>query len=153
MVQAPAHKAGGRFTRRLCPSPVVGSGRIAKPSSSQNLSGHVKEPVMKPLIFSLFIIAALAAAPGKQTFTGVITDSMCAKADHSHMQMGPTHAESSVACVFAHGAAYVLYDGKDVYTLSDQQAPEKFAAKKVTVVGTLDAKTKTIHVDSITAAK
>jgi hypothetical protein len=108
---------------------------------------------MKPLIFSLFIIAALAAAPGKQTFTGVITDSMCAKADHSHMQMGPTDAECTVACVFAHGAAYVLYDGKDVYTLSDQQAPEKFAAKKVTVVGTLDAKTKTIHVDSITAAK
>jgi hypothetical protein len=46
-----------------------------------------------------------------------------------------------------------LYDGKEVYTLSDQQTPEKFAAQKVTVIGTLDAKTKTIQVDSITAAK
>jgi hypothetical protein len=37
--------------------------------------------------------------------------------------------------------------------LSDQKTPEKFAAKKVTVTGTLDAKTKTIQVDSIAAAK
>jgi Protein of unknown function (DUF5818) len=46
----------------------------------------------------------------------------------------------------------VLYDGKDIYTLSDQQAPEKFAGQKVTVVGALDANTKTIKVESITAA-
>ena len=53
----------------------------------------------------------------------------------------------------AHGASYVLYDGKDIYTLSDQQAPEKFAGQKVTVVGALDANTKTIKVESITAAR
>ena len=107
---------------------------------------------MKPLIFSLLIIAALAAAQGKQNFTGTITDSMCANADHSQMRMGPTGAECTVACVSAHGATYVLYDGKGVYTLSDQQTPEKFAGKKVTVTGTLDARTRTIRVDSITAA-
>ena len=95
----------------------------------------------------------LAAAPAKQKFTGVITDSMCARADHSAMRMGPTDAECTVACVRAHDARYVLYDGKQAYTLSDQQTPEKFAAKRVTVTGTLDAKTKTIQVDSITAAK
>ena len=50
-------------------------------------------------------------------------------------------------------ATYVLYDGKNVYTLSDQRTPEKFAAQKVRVIGTLDAKTKTIHVDSIVAAQ
>jgi hypothetical protein len=93
------------------------------------------------------------APPATQMFTGTITDSMCAKADHSQMRMGPTDAECTVACVSAHGATYVLYDGKDVYALSNQQMPEKFAAQKVRVVGTLDAKTKTIHVDSITAAK
>jgi hypothetical protein len=69
------------------------------------------------------------------------------------MRMGPTDAECTVACVLAHGATYVLYDGKGVYALSDQETPEKFAAKKVTVTGTLDARTRTIHVDSITAAK
>ncbi len=108
---------------------------------------------MKPLIFGLLMIAALAAAQGKQKFTGAITDSMCAEADHSRMRMGPTDAECTIACVGAHGAMYVLYDGKEVFTLSDQQTPEKFAGKKVTVTGTLDARTRTIQVDSITAAK
>ena len=108
---------------------------------------------MKPLILSLLAIATLSGAPGKQMFTGTITDSECANADHSQMRMGPTGAECTVACVSAHGAAYVLYDGKEVYTLGNQRTPEKFAAKKVTVTGTLDAKTNTIQVDSITATE
>jgi hypothetical protein len=106
-----------------------------------------------PLLASLLVIAALTAAPDKQKFTGVITDSMCSLGDHSHMRMGSTDGECTIACVEAHGALYVLYDGKEVYTLSDQQAPEKFAGKKVTVTGTLDAKTKTIKMDSIAAAE
>jgi len=106
------------------------------------------------LVFlGLLVIAALAATPDKRKFTGVITDSMCAQADHSHMQMGPTDAECTTACVSIHDAAYVLYDGKQTYTLSDQKTPEKFAGKKVTVTGTLDAKNKTIQVDSIAASK
>ena len=108
---------------------------------------------MKRLIAGLLAMAALAAAQGKRTFTGVITDSMCDRADHSRMRMGPTDAECTIACIDAHGAQYVLYDGKEVYTLSDQRTPEKFAAQKVTVIGTLDAKTKTIQVESIAAAK
>ena len=108
---------------------------------------------MKPPISTLLAIAVLAAAQGKQTFSGVITDSMCANADHSQMRMGPTDAECTIACVRAHDAAYVLYDGKTVYTLSDQKTPEKFAGQKVTVRGALDAKTRTIQVDSITAVK
>lgn len=108
---------------------------------------------MKSVIFSLLAMAMLAAAAGKQTFTGTITDSMCATADHSQMRMGSTDAECTIACVDAHDAMFVLYDGKEVYVLSDQHAPEKFAGKKVTVTGTLDAKTKTIQVESITAAK
>ena len=108
---------------------------------------------MKPLILTVLVVAALSAAPGKQTFTGVITDSMCPAGDHSRMRMGSTDAECTIACVEAHGAQYVLYDGKESYTLSDQRTPEKFAGKKVTVTGTLDAKAKTIKVDSIAAAK
>ena len=108
---------------------------------------------MKHLISSLLAVAALSAAPGKQTFTGTVTDNMCGNAGHSSMRMGPTDAECTIACISAHGATYVLYDGKNVYTLSDQRTPEKFAGHKVRVVGTLDAKTKTIRVDSLTAAK
>jgi hypothetical protein len=112
---------------------------------------------MKSLLSGLLliaaVIAALEAAPAKQKFTGTITDSMCSQADHSQMKMGPTDADCTKACVDIHGAMYVLYDGKQAYTLSDQKTPANFAGKKVTVTGTLDAKTKTIQVDSIAAAK
>ena len=56
------------------------------------------------------------------------------------------------ACVSLHGAAYVLVDGKNVYVLSDQKTPGELAGQKVKVVGTLDAKTKAIRVESMTAA-
>jgi hypothetical protein len=49
------------------------------------------------------------------------------------------------------GSKYALVVGDEVYDLSDQKTPEKFAAQKVNVKGTLDG--KTIQVQSITAAK
>jgi hypothetical protein len=101
----------------------------------------------------LLLIVALSAAPDTQTFTGTVSDDMCARADHSQMRMGSTDAECATACVDAHGAAYVLYDGKTAYTLSVPQKLEQFAGQKVTVTGALDAKTRTIQVESITAAK
>jgi len=107
---------------------------------------------MKHLIWGLLAAAAFFA-PGKQTFTGVISDDMCAKGDHSEMRMGPTDAECVAACVSTHDAVYVLYDGKAVYTLSDQRTPAQLAAQKVTVTGTLDASTMTIKVESIRATK
>ena len=55
-------------------------------------------------------------------------------------------------CVKA-GSKYALLVGGKVYTLSDQQAPEKFAAQKVKVTGTLDSKGEVIAVDKIEAAK
>jgi len=106
---------------------------------------------MKYLIVTLCAAASLSAAQGAQTFTGAITDSVCANAGHAGMRMGPTDAECTTACVMAHGATYVLYDGKDVYSLSDQKAPAAFAGQTVKVVGTLDAATKTIRVESIAA--
>jgi hypothetical protein len=108
---------------------------------------------MKPLAAVLLLLAVLASAQGKRTFTGIITDSMCPNGDHSSMRMGPTDGECTTACVDIHGAMFGLYDGKEFYTLSDQHTPEKFAGKKVTVTGTLDAKTKTIQVASIAAAQ
>jgi hypothetical protein len=106
---------------------------------------------VKSLIAVLVLSASLTAAQGKQKFTGTITDEMCPKADHTYMRMGSNDAECTLACNSAHGATFVLYDGKEAYILSDQKAPEKFAGKKVTVTGALDAKAKTIRVDSITA--
>src|ERR1700739_804668 len=107
---------------------------------------------MKRLFCFLLMAAVMFGAPAQRRFTGVITDSMCATADHSRMKMGPTDAECTIACIQEHGALYVLYDGKTVLNLSDQRTPERFAGEKVIVTGELDGKTSTIHVDSIIPA-
>ena len=112
---------------------------------------------MRVLFAALLGAAALAApagvqTPAAQTFTGVVTDGECARADHSRMRMGPTDAECVAACVDAHGATYVLYDGKNSYDLGNPTIASKFAAQKVVVVGSLDAKTRTITVVSMRAA-
>ena len=104
------------------------------------------------LVVVMLALAAISAGQGGRTFTGVITDTECSTGDHSHMRMGPTDAECVAACVSEHGAAYLLVDGKKEYALSDQKTPAKFAARKVTISGTLDTKGKTIQVDSIRAA-
>lgn len=104
-------------------------------------------------IVTLLAIASLSAGQRAQTFTGVITDSECAVPGHAQMRMGPTDAECTRLCVAAHGAEYVLAVGTNVYRLSDQAAPEAFAAETVRVVGTLDAASKTIKVESIAAAE
>src|SRR3982074_2686499 len=108
---------------------------------------------------TLTLALATAALSFGASFTGVITDSMCDNADHKDMKMGPD-PKCVVECVKGMGGKYVLYDAgtKVAYKLSDQKTPEKFAAKKVTVSGTLDEKTKTITgepiaVESSAAAK
>ncbi len=105
------------------------------------------------LLAGAFLAAAVLSAQGKQTFTGKITDDECPLASHEAMQMGPTDETCTVLCVEQHGASYVLYDGEHAYRLSDQKTPKQFAGKEVTVTGTLDAKTSTITVASMVAAK
>src|SRR4051812_15617433 len=109
---------------------------------------------MKVVLAAVIAIGA-AGAPASRTFHGTITDSMCEKADHSGMKMGPTDAECARACNEEHDASFVLYDGKTVYALTEHSAPAtfaKFAGRKVTITGTLDAKTHTIQVASIKPA-
>jgi hypothetical protein len=109
---------------------------------------------LKSALLVFAALATLSAAPAKRTFSGVITDDMCAnKAGHAAMRMGSNDAECTNACVDAHGSFYVLYDGKTAYTLSDQKKPQAFAGQKVRVVGTLDPSKRTIAVESISAAR
>src|SRR5688572_13455565 len=108
---------------------------------------------MKIATVTVLVMVALSASQTRQTFTGTISDDVCAKGDHSRMRMGSTDADCTNACVDAHGAAYVLYDGKTAFTLKGQQPLQKFAGQKVTITGALDTKTGTIQVDSIAPAK
>src|SRR5262245_11016195 len=108
---------------------------------------------MRTLLIALLVHLVVVAAQSTKTFTGTISDDICARGDHSQMRMGSTDAECTTACVSAHGAAYVLYDGRNVYKLSGDKPIEPFAAQKVRVTGAYDPKTQTIRVDSITAVR
>lgn len=99
-------------------------------------------------LLTLFAAAALVSAAAPKTFTGVITDAMCGK-DHAMMGVKPD-SKCVVECVKS-GSKYALLDGNNVYELSDQKAPEKFAGQKVKVTGTLNG--KVLQVESIAAAK
>ncbi|MBN9661759.1 MAG: hypothetical protein J0H49_26415 [Acidobacteria bacterium] len=106
---------------------------------------------MKRLIsLTLMYAGLLMSASAAQVFTGVITDTMCGG---DHKAMGAANDAKCVRdCVkMDKRYKYALYDGKNVYTLSDQATPEKFAAAKVKVTGTLSG--KTIQVEKIEAAK
>jgi hypothetical protein len=99
------------------------------------------------------LILVLAGGPPSQVFTGVITETMCKK-DHGMMGGKLPDAKCVIDCVKADkNVKYALHDGKNIYVLSDQQTPEKFAAQKVRVKGVLYEKTKIIKVESIEAAK
>ena len=74
-----------------------------------------------PLVMTIVLLAGTLASPrAQQTFTGIITDEVCGPNGHAGMRMGPTDAECTRLCVMLHDSAYVLYDGKQVYRLSDQ---------------------------------
>lgn len=103
---------------------------------------------MKKIGLSLLAAATLFAGGTPRKFTGIVTDSMCG-ANHSMMHVTPD-AKCVRDCVKAR-SKYVLFDGKIVYPLSNQQEPAKFAAQRVTILGTI--KDGVIEITSITPAK
>jgi len=104
---------------------------------------------MRRFLILAATLAGIAAAADQQTFTGVITDTMCGKA---HAMVSSQPDDKCIAmCVKGTSSQYALFDGKSVLKLSDQKAPAKYAAQRVKVTGTLNAKTQTIRVSSIEA--
>ena len=123
---------------------------------------------MKKLIIgfvgSLMLLTVSYAAPKDSTYSGEIMDSQCAK-NGSHDAMlkkegmekmigDPKAGRMCTANCVKMGSKYILFDAakKTVYQLDDQQKPAEFAGQKVTVTGTLDKATKTVHVTDIKAA-
>ena len=108
---------------------------------------------------SMLSIASLAyAGEAVRTFRGEISDSQCAmnvhSLTHSHQEMlkskglmGGTSADCANRCAKQMGGEFVLAAGKEVYRLDNQAEAEKFAGQRVKISGTLEAKTKTIHVE------
>jgi hypothetical protein len=92
-------------------------------------------------MITIFLALALA-----ETFTGVVTETMCG-AKHTMMKDQPD--DKCIQMCVKGSSEYALFDGQNVFTLSDQKKPAKFSAQKVKVTGTLDPKTKTIKITSI----
>ena len=65
------------------------------------------------------------------------------------MTAGQSDDKCVAACVKSTSSQYALFDGKQVWKLSDQKRPAKLAAQRVKVIGILNEKTRTIQVDSI----
>jgi hypothetical protein len=101
-------------------------------------------------ILALLLGAGLClAADAPKSYTGIIGDDMCAG---DHKKMGGTDpAKCTTECNKDMSAKYVLLVDKDVYVLSDQKSPAKYAGKKVTVTGTLSG--KELQVKSISPAR
>ncbi len=96
------------------------------------------------ILFFVFALTSFA-----ETFTGVITDTMCGA---KHTMMKDQTDDKCVKMCVKGSSEYALYDGQSVFKLSDQSKPAKFAAKKVKITGSLDTKTKTIKVTAIEPA-
>ena len=106
----------------------------------------MKSVFTSAVLFSSLAMIACAQAP--QSFTGVVSDSMCGK---QHMMKDKSAPECTRECVKG-GSDYALVVGEKVYTLKGDKAQiDKFAGEKATVVG--EAKGETITVSSIAASK
>jgi hypothetical protein len=92
--------------------------------------------------------AIAAQAADSSTINGYISDSMCAA----------KHAGSGAACAkkcIEGGSAPVFVNEADkaVWTIDNPEAVKSFYGDHVTVTATSDASKKSVHIDSITAAK
>ena len=102
--------------------------------------------VAAALTFAL--AGAVIAFSQQQSFTGVVTDSMCGA---THMAKDKTAAECTQVCV-KDGMKYALAVEKRVYILEGHEAElAKLAGQKVTVKGIL--KGDTLSVKEVTASK
>jgi hypothetical protein len=97
-------------------------------------------------VFSFVTIAANAA--DSKSINGWISDSMC----------GAKHAGTGAACVkkcIDGGMTAVFVDEgkKSVWTIDNPDAVKGFYGDHVTISATPNADKKSVHIDSITAAK
>ena len=91
------------------------------------------------------------------SYTGKIMDSTCV-GQGSHNQVmakeGIKTAKDCTLLCMKDGSKFVLYsaESKTFFDLDDQDKPRDYAGKKVTIVGTYDGESKTIHIQSIIVA-
>jgi hypothetical protein len=99
------------------------------------------------VLVALFSLTVLAAQAADSSHTGWISDSMC----------GAKHMGSGAACVkkcIAGGMKPVFVDAKkNVWTIDNPDAVKNYYGDHVTVKASEDAANKSVHIDSVRAAK
>jgi hypothetical protein len=106
--------------------------------------------------FFVLLLSASAAFGADKTFTGEIMDSQCADmASHDGMMKGEgahNAKECTISCV-KKGGTYTLYESgeKRAYKLDNQKKAAAFAGQKVTVTGSYDSGSDSLHVSAIKA--
>ena len=113
-------------------------------------------------IFLLCSMGSFGADDGLRTFHGEVADSQCSMNVHSltrsheemlkSKSMGGNAASCTLYCIRYMGGEFVLAMKTDVLYL-DSASAGNFAGERVTVIGILDPKTKTIHVEKIQAER
>src|SRR5690242_13368557 len=118
-------------------------GRVPYPHGGQYMKRIIA------VVVAVVSFAAVAAkAADSTTINGWISDSMC----------GAKHAGSGSACVkkcIEGGTAPVFVDEKNkaVWKIDNPDAVKSFYGDHVVVKATADADNKSVHIDSIEAAK
>ena len=100
------------------------------------------------LTVTLSFTAIAAQAADSTTINGYISDAMC----------GAKHAGTGAACAkkcIAGGSAPVFVDEakKEVWTIDNPDAVKSYYGDHVTVKATADESKKSVHIDTISAAK
>jgi hypothetical protein len=109
-----------------------------------------------PAVIATLLLAASAVLPQSRSFSGEIMDSQCAgMQSHARMMQGveaKNAKECTQKCVKL-GGKYALFDvsTKTAYQLDNQEKAAAFAGQKVSVKGTYDAASRTIHVETVEA--
>jgi uncharacterized DUF497 family protein len=87
-----------------------------------------------------------SSVQGREIFTGVITDSLCAEGHH--IDAIKYEKNCVLTCVKFEDAQFVLYNAetKRDYKLDDQQQPKAFAGQEVIVIGSYDKASNAIRV-------
>ncbi len=122
---------------------------------SQFKERHQMKTIFLSVIAFVVFWTMAAAAQKDQTFTGEIMDSQCALlGGHQNMMKAGEDAKACTERCVGIGGKYVLFDAskKMAYQLDDQKKAKALAGSKVTVSGTYNTATKTLHVVKIKAA-
>lgn len=88
-------------------------------------------------------------AKSQQTWRGFVTDTHCGT--NCQVTKAMTPDKKCVNRCVREGSKYGLWVGNHVYTLEPQNKAARYAARDVTVAGTLDG--ETIHISSIEPSK